>query len=132
MEILGSGTDWMPKSPVTSTSPYQAFNPDNDSSNRTTSGSDNIEPLISTLKLQQLSVHEDQPVIIPDHLQVPEADRSHLNFGSFGEDFDDNANYADEDEDDKKSVSSVEENLPEEAPVEQIKSARFANTLWAF
>ena len=131
-EILGSGMEWMPKSPATSASPYQAFNPDNDSSDRPTSGSDNIETLISTLKLQHLSVHEDQPVIIPDHLQVPEADRSHLNFGSFGEDFDDNANYGDEDEDDKKSASSVEENLPEEAPLEQIKGIRFANTLWAF
>lgn len=85
----------------------------------------------STAKLQQLSIHEDQPVIIPDHLQVPEADRTHLSFGSFGEDFDTGSNYGDDDEeDDKKSTVSVEDDLhEEETTVEQPSASRLASVV---
>jgi hypothetical protein len=129
-EISGPGIEWRPNSPATSVAPYQAFDAVDDSADRPSSGSNNIEALrISTSKMQQLSVHDDLPVIIPDHLQVPEAERTHLNFGSFGDDFDDNRNYADEDDDDKKSASSVEETLPDEAPLDKINADRLANAL---
>ncbi|XP_058108544.1 GBF-interacting protein 1-like [Magnolia sinica] len=39
-------------------------------------------------KLSQVNVSENQHVIIPQHLRVPEADRSRLTFGSFGAGFD--------------------------------------------
>ncbi|KAF8401057.1 hypothetical protein HHK36_014360 [Tetracentron sinense] len=39
-------------------------------------------------KLSQVSIFENQHVIIPQHLRVPEADRTRLTFGSFGAGFD--------------------------------------------
>lgn len=38
-------------------------------------------------KLEELHFSESQHVIIPDHLQVPEAERSGLSFGSFDASF---------------------------------------------
>lgn len=126
----GSGLEWRPKSPVKTAISYKLFSPVNEAATRPAPPQDNMETLLnSTSKLQQLNIHEDQPVIIPDHLQVPEADRTHLSFGSFGEDFDTNSNVVDDDDDDKKSTASAEDNLPdEEAAAEQPSASSLVNS----
>ncbi|KAH7443416.1 hypothetical protein KP509_02G033400 [Ceratopteris richardii] len=109
----GSNLEWRPKSPGKGSSSFKSFDNVGEVLNRPASSQENMELFRnSTTKLEQLSIHEDQPVIIPDHLQVPEADRTHLSFGSFGDDFESTSNYVDE-EDDKKSSGSVEDNLHE-------------------
>ncbi|MCO5594245.1 hypothetical protein L7F22_048272 [Adiantum nelumboides] len=113
----GSGLEWRPKSPVKTSSPFKLFNSVNETPIRSgISQEDKMDLFLNpTSKLQQLSIHDDQPVIIPDHLQVPEADRTHLSFGSFGEDFETNSNFVeDEEDDDKKSTVSVEDSLHDE------------------
>ena len=110
--LVGTGLDWRPKSPVTS-------------------GHSNMEAVMSSIS--KLNLQEDQPVTIPDHLQVPEAGRAFPTFGSFGEDYDSNVNSADEHEDDKRSGISAEGNLPDEAaPLEQSNPTRLALLLWIF
>lgn len=39
-------------------------------------------------KVSRVNVHENQNVIIAQHIRVPETDRCHLTFGSFGKEFD--------------------------------------------
>ncbi|PON47065.1 GBF-interacting protein [Parasponia andersonii] len=39
-------------------------------------------------KLSRVNMHENQNVIIAQHIRVPETDRCHLTFGSFGKEFD--------------------------------------------
>ncbi|XP_030490737.2 GBF-interacting protein 1-like [Cannabis sativa] len=39
-------------------------------------------------QLSRVNIHENQNVIIAQHIRVPETDRCHLTFGSFGKDFD--------------------------------------------
>ncbi|KAI5074379.1 hypothetical protein GOP47_0010340 [Adiantum capillus-veneris] len=128
----GSGLEWRPKSPVKAATPFQLFTSVNEAPSRSgTSQDDSMELFLnSTSKLQQLSIHGDQPVIIPDHLQVPEADRTHLNFGSFGEDFETNSNFVDDEEDDdKKSTVSVEDSLnDEETTIEQPPAPSLVST----
>ena len=53
------------------------------------SGFANLEDQTTKLqeKLEDLYVRDDQHVIIPNHLQVPEADRTGISFGSFGTGF---------------------------------------------
>uniref|UniRef100_A0A2P2LA64 Uncharacterized protein LOC105631409 isoform X2 n=1 Tax=Rhizophora mucronata TaxID=61149 RepID=A0A2P2LA64_RHIMU len=45
-------------------------------------------------KLSQLNIHENQNVIIAQHIQVPESDRCRLTFGSLGLEFDSSRNFA--------------------------------------
>ncbi|OVA08912.1 Protein of unknown function DUF1296 [Macleaya cordata] len=45
-------------------------------------------------KLSRVNIFENQHVIIPQHLRVPEADRTHLTFGSFGAGFDSSNSFA--------------------------------------
>ena len=45
-----------------------------------------VDPTMIVQSYQALSLQDDEPVIIPTHFRVPEADRSHLSFGSFGSD----------------------------------------------
>ena len=80
-----------------------------------------------TSSTSKLNLQEDQPVTIPNHLQVPEAGRIFPTFGSFGEDYDSTVNSADEHEDDKKNGLSAEGNLPDEAdPLKQSNPTRLA------
>ena len=53
------------------------------------SGFANLEDQTTKLqeKLEDLYVRDDQHVIIPNHLQVPEVDRTGISFGSFGTGF---------------------------------------------
>ena len=39
-------------------------------------------------KLSRVNIHENQNVIIAQHIRVPETDRCRLTFGSFGKEFD--------------------------------------------
>lgn len=43
--------------------------------------------LSAAAKMQELNIRDDQPVIIPDHLRVSEADCTRLSFGSFDSGF---------------------------------------------
>ncbi|XP_043704506.1 GBF-interacting protein 1-like isoform X2 [Telopea speciosissima] len=45
-------------------------------------------------KLSQVDISDNQHVIIPAHLRVPEADRTQLTFGSFGAGFDSTRSFA--------------------------------------
>lgn len=126
----GSGLEWKPKSPVKSTSPSQAVTeaPPAIEASRLSppvSPQENTCMLLeSTSKLEQLSIQDDQPVIIPNHLQVPEADRTHLSFGNFGEDFDTPFPSNFSGEDDIKDLTHVEDNsLNTGATVEQLSAS---------
>eukprot|EP00245_Coleochaete_scutata_P017782 TRINITY_DN88_c0_g1_i1.p1 TRINITY_DN88_c0_g1~~TRINITY_DN88_c0_g1_i1.p1 ORF type:complete len:972 (+),score=143.56 TRINITY_DN88_c0_g1_i1:154-3069(+) len=46
-------------------------------------GGDSAGVSSTSSKLQVLSLQDDKPVMIPSHLQVSEAERTHLSFGSF-------------------------------------------------
>lgn len=72
---------------------------------------------------QALSLQDDEPVIIPTHFRVPEADRSHLSFGSFGSDFSTGfgTSFGLEEVEKTKHVEPI---VAEEAPVEQAAPAR--------
>ncbi|KAJ7570785.1 hypothetical protein O6H91_01G135100 [Diphasiastrum complanatum] len=47
----------------------------------------NVLSSTTTLKFRGLSMQDDQPVIMPNRLQISEADHTHLSFGSFGAGF---------------------------------------------
>lgn len=97
-KAVGSNKDWKPKSisqnylPVsgvigTPTSGIRAS--EASISSPQSSGFANLEDQTTKLqeKLEDLYVRDDQHVIIPNHLQVPEADRTGISFGSFGTGF---------------------------------------------
>lgn len=48
-----------------------------------------VEPEAAKMqdKVAQLNIHENQNVIIAQHIRVPETDRCQLTFGSFGTEF---------------------------------------------
>lgn len=74
----------------------------------------------ASAKLQGLNIQDDQQVIIPNHLQVTEADRTRLSFGSFGAGF--GTSYSSSfvaDEPSKIPLPAVEAAPLVEAPVEQ-------------
>lgn len=72
---------------------------------------------------QALNLQDDEPVIIPTHFRVPEADRSHLSFGSFGADFNTGFGTSFGLEEVEKATH-VEAIAAEESPVEQAAPAR--------
>ena len=82
-----------------------------------------VDPTSIVQSYQALSLQDDEPVIIPTHFRVPEADRSHLSFGSFGSDFstDFGTSFGVEAVEKTKHVEVV---AAEEAPVEQAAPAR--------
>lgn len=45
------------------------------------------EPVKVLDKLSRVHIHENQNVIIAQHIRVPETDRCRLTFGSFGKEF---------------------------------------------
>jgi hypothetical protein len=63
-------------------------------------------------KLSALAIHDDQPVIIPNHLQVTESDRSNLSFGDFGPEFGKSLPEHFASEDASKGTISAAESLP--------------------
>ncbi|KAG0559026.1 hypothetical protein KC19_10G072600 [Ceratodon purpureus] len=81
-----------------------------------------VDPTMIAQSYQALSLQDDEPVIIPTHFRVPEADRSHLSFGSFGSDFNTGfgTSYGLEQVEKTKHVEPI---AAEEAPVEQAAPA---------
>lgn len=65
-----------------------------------------VDPTSIAQAYQSLNIQDDEPVIIPTHLRVPEADRSHLSFGSFGADFRTSSGLA-EVQETKKHVETI-------------------------
>jgi len=82
-----------------------------------------VDPTLLVQSYQALSLQDDEPVIIPTHFRVPEADRSHLSFGNFGADFNTGFGTSLGLEEVEKS-KQVETIAVEEAPVEQASPAR--------
>lgn len=82
-------------------------------------------------KLEELNVRDDQYVIIPNHLQVPEADRTGISFGSFVAGFATNvsSSFANDECDnnyiDLPEASQEAEERNEEHPSRQSKAASF-------
>ena len=114
----GAGLEWKPKASVQNPvgAPPEATVP-----STTTVGTSRIAH-----SLQSLSMQDDQPVIIPNHLRVPEADRTHLSFGSFGAGFGTSFGTSFGIEDVEKSPVELVESIPaEEAPVEQPTPSRY-------
>ncbi|KAG0559018.1 hypothetical protein M758_10G069800 [Ceratodon purpureus] len=81
-----------------------------------------VDPTMIVQSYQALSLQDDEPVIIPTHFRVPEADRSHLSFGSFGSDFSTGfgTSFGLEEVEKTKHVEPI---VAEEAPVEQAAPA---------
>lgn len=71
---------------------------------------------LASSKLQELNVKDDRPVIIPNHLQVAEAECAGLRFGSFDAGFGSITGLG---SDDNKSLKSVEDDATEEVLSEQ-------------
>lgn len=84
------------------------------SSDGSSQGLDAVDPTSIAQAYHSLSIQDDEPVIIPTHLRVPDADRSHLSFGSFGADFGTSFALA-EVQENKKNVETI---AAEEAPIE--------------
>ncbi|XP_024396875.1 uncharacterized protein [Physcomitrium patens] len=90
-------------------------------------GLDAVNPTSIAQAYQSLSIQDDEPVIIPTHLRVPEADRSHLSFGSFGADFGTghgtSFGFAEAQENKKHAETiAVEENSMEMAPPSSVET----------
>ncbi|KAH9567738.1 hypothetical protein CY35_03G040700 [Sphagnum magellanicum] len=79
--------------------------------------------------LQSLNMQYQHPVVIPSHLQVPEADRTHLSFGSFSADFGTIFATSFGIETDKSQVMISENTLAVDAPVEQPIPSSIASPL---
>ncbi|KAH9318567.1 hypothetical protein KI387_020336 [Taxus chinensis] len=80
-------------------------------------------------KLDEMNVRDDQHVIMPNHLQVPEIERTGLSFGSFDASFDANfgvnfgTSYCNDDESEKSSTPLSEESQGTEEAVEEPSSS---------
>lgn len=80
-------------------------------------------------QFQQLNMQDDQPVIIPNHLQVPEAEQTHLSFGSFRDDLSTplSTNFASEE--DNRTSAHIEDNLAgPEPPSEHFNASSLMNS----
>lgn len=140
-----SNKDWNPKSinqnylPVsgvigTSTSGIRAS--EASISSPQSSGFANLEDQTTKLqeKLEDLYVRDEQHVIIPSHLQVPEADRTGISFGSFGVGFATNvsSSFANDECDENYTAlpeaSQEAEESNEEHPSRQSKTAQFVRS----
>lgn len=73
----------------------------------------------ATSKLKAVSIHDDQPVIIPNHLQVAESEQTRLSFGSFAAGFGTSFSSSFISEDGNKANISIAESTPViETPLE--------------
>lgn len=93
---------------------------------RSSPPSGSVDSVLSgqTSKLQSLNIHDDQPVIIPNHLQVPESERTHLSFGSFGAGF--GTSFSSSYGNEEKASTAIAETIPvNEPPVEQQNTTRY-------
>lgn len=113
----GVGGEWKPKGSMQGT---VGGSTESSGQARSTRDSSMLEQAMHTLNMQ-----DNEPVIIPNHLRVPEADRTQLSFGSFGADFRTSFGTSFGMEEVEKSSASHAESVPaEEIPVEQPSSSR--------
>lgn len=94
----GGGSEWMGKA-----SGHSSLISSSDGGSQ---GLGTVDPTSIAQAYQSLNIQDDEPVIIPTHLRVPEADRSHLSFGSFGADFRTSSGLA-EVQETKKHVETI-------------------------
>lgn len=80
-------------------------------------------------KLGELHLPQRQHVIIPNHIHVPESERTKLSFGSFDASFGVASNYASAPESEKSSTPVSESSQVVEETVEE-QAARFVT--WNF
>ncbi|KAL2630285.1 hypothetical protein R1flu_014971 [Riccia fluitans] len=109
----GGGLEWKPKPTATSSTNMGGVNtPSQSESVRSSPASGSVDSVLSaqSSKLQSLNIHDDQPVIIPNHLQVPESERTHLSFGSFGAGF--GTSFSTSFGSEEKSNSAIAESIP--------------------
>lgn len=85
--------EWKPKSSQKPRSPGVIGSPKK-SASPSANGTKNVESELAKAqdKVTRLGIHENQNVIIAQHIRVPETDRCQLTFGSFGKDFDPTSN----------------------------------------
>lgn len=96
--VGGGGSEWMGKA-----SGHSSLISSSDGGSQ---GLGTVDPTSIAQAYQSLNIQDDEPVIIPTHLRVPEADRSHLSFGSFGADFRTSSGLA-EVQETKKHVETI-------------------------
>jgi hypothetical protein len=75
-------------------------------------------------KLEELRLPQRQLVIIPNHIHVPESERTKLSFGSFGASFGVTTSYVSGPESDKSSTPVSEASQDVEETVEE-QTSRF-------
>ncbi|KAJ7550269.1 hypothetical protein O6H91_07G091400 [Diphasiastrum complanatum] len=127
----GAGLEWKPKSigqgsigitgPIGTSSAIAAA--DSLKSPPSSAPAESIALSSATSKFQGLSMHDDQPVIMPNHLQISEADRTHLSFGSFEAGF--GSSFSTNFGSDERSRSPVKETsiAAEPSAVEKLSSS---------
>lgn len=81
-----------------------------------------VDPTMLVQSYQAMSLQDDEPVIIPTHFRVPEGERSHLSFGSFGTDF--NTGFGSFGLEEMEKPKHVETIAAEEDVVEEVAPAR--------
>ncbi|KAF9615033.1 hypothetical protein IFM89_021604 [Coptis chinensis] len=96
-KALQPNKEWKPKSSKKSSFINSAViattaNPHADPNDNSTNSKKEADHLQE--KFSRVNVNEDEHVIIPLHLRVPEADRTQLTFGSFGLEFDSANNFS--------------------------------------
>lgn len=142
-KAVGPNKEWKPKPTNQNVAPSPGIIGTSTVSNSTSEVSRSPSPAAkSTLEdtssklqknMEELNVRDEQHVIIPNHLQVPEAERTGLSFGSFDANFDANfgtsysASYGNDDDSDKSSTPLSEESQVPEETVEE-PSSSISNT----
>uniref|UniRef100_A0A0C9QR94 TSA: Wollemia nobilis Ref_Wollemi_Transcript_13006_3501 transcribed RNA sequence n=1 Tax=Wollemia nobilis TaxID=56998 RepID=A0A0C9QR94_9CONI len=144
-KAVGPNKEWKPKatsqnavanSGIIGTSTVSTSTSDASRSPSPASNSVVLEDAAAKLQknLEELNVRDDQHVIMPNHLQVPDVERTGLSFGSFDASFDVNfganfaRNYGNDDESEKSSSPSSEESqVAEEAAEEPAPSTNTAS-----
>ena len=89
---MQSTMEWKPKSSqkpaIISPSTSGTASTPNSSQTDNSSSSNAVDVTNLTEKLSNVNIFEERHVIIPQHLRVPESERTQLTFGSFGAGFD--------------------------------------------
>ena len=80
---------------------------------------------MSIFLLEELHLPQHQLVILPNHIHVPESERTRLSFGSFGADFGVTKSYVSGPMSDKSSTSLSRISLGIEESVDE-RASRFA------
>lgn len=134
-KAVGPNKEWKPKATnqIASTSPgiigTSTVSTSASEISRSPSPASNCVTIDDTAKLhkklEEMHVQDDQHVIMPNHLQVPEIEHMGLSFGSFDASFGVNfgASYGNDDESEKSSTPLSEESQGTEEAVEEPPSS---------